>query len=201
MSRVSRPVRATGLAAILLAGGSAPVLADNCSGLSDCFSGNLLPALLLLLGLVLLIAAAWYLGPLLARFAMSTALRTMFATGGRSRIAAAVAQFFSRFAGRAMSVPARGLQHAFKHAADFGVRSNWSPAAGQAFQQAIQNHVRSAGTLVIRGTYRGQPVTHFFNPSTGLNVIRNAQGAFQSGWRLSAKQIEHLLRTGALGGG
>lgn len=201
MSRASRPTLAVALAAALLVDAATPAAADNCSGLSDCFSGNLLPALLLLLGLVLLIAATWYLGPLLARFAIGTALRAMFATGGRSRIAVGVAQFFSRFAGRAMSFSSRGLQHAFKHGADFGIRGNWSSAAGQAFQQAIQNHVRSAGTLAIRGTFRGNPVTHFFNPSTGLNVIRNAQGAFQSGWRLNAKQIEHLLRTGALGGG
>lgn len=201
---MKRAMRAAFLAmgtAVLLVGSATPALADNCSGLSDCFSGNLLPALLLLLGLILLVAAAWYLGPLLARFAMSAALRAMFATAGRSRIAAGVAGLLSRFAGRAVSFSSRSLQHAFKHAADFGVRGNWSNAAGQAFQQALQNHIRNAGTLVIRGTYRGNPVTHFFNPRTGLNVIRNAQGAFQSGWRLSAKQIEYLLRTGALGGG
>jgi hypothetical protein len=169
--------------------------------LSDCFSGNLLPALLLLLGLILLVAAAWYLGPLLARFAMGAALRAMFATAGRSRIALGVAGLLSRFASRAMSFSTQSLQHAFKHAADFGMGGNWSKAAGAAFQQAIQSHIRAAGTLVIRGTYRGNPVTHFFNPKTGLNVIRDAQGAFQSGWRLSAKQIEYLLRTGSLGGG
>jgi hypothetical protein len=201
VSRAAPITLAAARAAALLVGSAIPALGDNCGDLSDCFSGNLLPALLLLLGLILLIAAAWYLGPLLSRFAMSAALRAMFATAGRSRIAAGVARFLSRFANRAMSFASRNLQHAFKHAADFGVRGNWSTAAGQAFQQAIQNHIRNVGTLVIRGTYRGNPVTHFFNPSTGLNVIRNAQGAFQSGWRLSAKQIEYLLRTGALGGG
>ncbi|HEX2092751.1 MAG TPA: colicin D domain-containing protein [Longimicrobiaceae bacterium] len=187
--------------AALLAGGATPARADNCSGLSDCFYGNLLPALLLLLGLILLVAAAWYLGPLLARFAMSAALRAMFSTAGRSRIAAGVARFLSRFASRAMNFSTGSLQHAFRHAKDFGVTGNWSKAAGQAFQQAIQNHIRNPGTLVVRGTYRGNPVTHFFNPNTGLNVIRDAQGGFLSGWRLSAKQIEYLLRTGALGGG
>jgi hypothetical protein len=201
VSRAALVILPAARAVALLAGGATPALADNCGDLSDCFSGNLLPALLLLLGLILLIAAAWYLGPLLARFAMSTALRAMFATAGRSRIAAWVARFLSRFASRAMSFTSKSLQHAFKHATDFGIRGNWSTAAGQAFQQAIQNHVRNAGTLVIRGTFRGNPVTHFFNPSTGLNVIRNAQGAFLTGWRLSAKQIEYLLRTGALGGG
>lgn len=200
MSRAARVTLATSWTAALLLGGGTPALADNCSGLSDCFSGNLFPALMLLLGLIVLVAAAWYLGPLLARFAMSAALRAMFATSGRSSIAVGVATLLSRFTNRAMGFSTKSLQHAFKHAPNFGVTGNWSTAAGQAFQQAIQNHVRNAGTLVIRGTYHKIPVTHFFNPSTGLNVIRNANGGFQSGWRLNPKQIEYLLRTGALGG-
>jgi len=37
-----------------------PVLADNCGSLSDCFSSNLLPALLVVLGLVAVMAIGWY---------------------------------------------------------------------------------------------------------------------------------------------
>jgi hypothetical protein len=192
---------ATAWIGILAVGSATPARADNCSGLSDCFSNNLVPALLLLAGLLLLVAGAWYLGPLLARFVLGAALRTMFVTAGRSRVAAGVARALSRFASRNMTFATRNVQHGFKHASDFGITGNWNAAAGRAFQQAIHNHITNPGTIVIRGTYRGNPVTHFYNPSTGLNVIRDASGAFQSGWRLSAKQIEYLLRTGALGGG
>jgi hypothetical protein len=47
----------------------------------------------------------------------------------------------------------------------------------------------------------GAGFAHYYNPNTGLNVIRNAQGGFESGWRLSPDQVLHLPRTGRLGGG
>ncbi len=66
--------------------------ADNCSGLSDCFNGNIIPAILLILGLLLLITAPWWLGPLLARFALGAALRSLFTTAVRSGAVAAAAR-------------------------------------------------------------------------------------------------------------
>jgi hypothetical protein len=102
---------------------------------------------------------------------------------------------------RSVSFRESQLQHAFRHADDFGVTGNWNKAAGEAFQRAIQNHVDDAATQVIQGTYRGQPATHFYNPNTGLNVIRTQGGEFWSGWRLSPQQVQHLLRNGSLGGG
>lgn len=186
------------------------VLADNCGSLSDCFSNNLLPALLVVLGLVALVALAWYAWPVLLRLAAGPVLRAVLGTAGRSRIAAALsrglggraaARAAAQQAQRTVQFSARQLQSKFKHAADFGVRGNYNPANAQAFQRAIEAHLRDAGTRAIQGTYRGQPVTHFYNPSTGLNVIRDARGAFQAGWRLSREQVENLLRNGALGGG
>jgi len=53
----------------------------------------------------------------------------------------------------------------------------------------------------MQGTYRGEPVTHFVEPNTGLNVIRDASNNFLSGWKLNLKQLEHVLRSGKLGGG
>jgi len=94
------------------------------------------------------------------------------------------------------------LQHAFKHAGDFGVSGNMSNETLQAFRSAIEKHVAAPGTRAIHGEYRGlKGVTHFVDPSTGLNVIRDAQGGFLSGWKLSAQQLQHLLTTGKLGGG
>ena len=93
------------------------------------------------------------------------------------------------------------LQHAFKHAKDFEVLGNPSNATLSEFSSAIQAHVESATTRAIEGAYRGQAVTHYVNPSSGINVIQDASGNFLSGWKLSPQQMEHVLSTGKLGGG
>ncbi|WP_236202328.1 colicin D domain-containing protein, partial [Pseudomonas pseudonitroreducens] len=93
------------------------------------------------------------------------------------------------------------LQHAFKHAADFGVAGNQNKAALNEFERAIQSHISDPGTKLIYGTYRGSPVSHFVNPSTGLNVIRDSAGNFLSGWKLNPQQLKYVLRDGKLGGG
>lgn len=94
----------------------------------------------------------------------------------------------------------RQLQAKFKHAADFGVTGNYSKANGAQFNAAIQEHINAAGTQSIRGTYRGDAVTHFVDPQTGLNVI-SRDGTFVSGWRLNPDQLANVLRNGSLGGG
>jgi hypothetical protein len=93
------------------------------------------------------------------------------------------------------------LQHAFKHAGDFGVNGTANTANFARFEAAVQHHVTDAATTVIHGSFRGQPVTHFLNPSSGLNVIRTPDGAFLSGWRLSPQQLQHVITHGRLGGG
>lgn len=94
------------------------------------------------------------------------------------------------------------LQHAYKHAGDFGVTGNMSGSTLDAFRAAIEKHVLAPNTRAILGEYRGlKGVTHFLDPKTGLNVIRDASGSFLSGWKLSAQQLHHLLTTGKLGGG
>lgn len=94
----------------------------------------------------------------------------------------------------------RHLQSKFKHAADFGVKGSYSKANAADFNAAIQQHLNAAGTQTIRGTYRGDAVTHFVDPQTGLNVI-SRDGVFVSGWRLNADQLSNVLRNGSLGGG
>ncbi|GEM_PF-963336 len=93
------------------------------------------------------------------------------------------------------------LQHAFKHAGDFGNPGNASNGTMAEFSTAIQNHIAAPGTQAIQGTYRGQAVTHFLDPNSGLNVIRDSSGSFLSGWKLSPKQLEYVTTTGKLGGG
>jgi Colicin D len=61
------------------------------------------------------------------------------------------------------------------------------------FERTMRAHVEDKTTLVIPGTYRGEPVTHFVNPQTGLNVMRDPQNAFVSGWRLTSVQLANVL--------
>lgn len=100
-----------------------------------------------------------------------------------------------------ISFPRSQLQHGFKHAQDFGVSGNMNNQTLSSFQTALETHMASSGTQVVQGTYRGQPVTHFVDPATGLNVIQDASGNFLSAWKLSPAQLQHVLSNGKLGGG
>jgi len=90
------------------------------------------------------------------------------------------------------------LQAKFKHAADFGVAENYSKANAAEFSRAIHQHINSPGVRVIEGTYHKQAVTHYLDPSTGLNVMADPAGNFISGWRLGPAQLQNLLTHGGL---
>jgi hypothetical protein len=90
------------------------------------------------------------------------------------------------------------LQAKFKHAPDFGVTGNYSKAKAAEFSQAIHRHVNSPGVRSIQGTYHRQPVTHFLDPSSGLDVLVDSAGNFISGWRLSPAQLQNVLSHGGL---
>jgi len=87
----------------------------------------------------------------------------------------------------------RQLQRKFKHAVDFGVMGKYSRQQATMFERAIRVHVENETTQMIPGTYRGEPVTHFVNLQTGLNVMRDMQGVFVSGWRLTSVQLANVL--------
>lgn len=88
-----------------------------------------------------------------------------------------------------------------KHAKDFGVNGNSNPANWRRWQEAMERHVTKPATQPINGSYRGNPVTHFVDPRTRLNVMRDRNGNFLSGYRLNKEQLERVLKTGKLGGG
>src|SRR5690606_28847775 len=67
----------------------------------------------------------------------------------------------------------RQLQHAFKHAKDFGVNGTANNKTLAEFSSVIQGHITSSATRLIQGSYRGQKVTHFVDPSSRLNVMRD----------------------------
>jgi|SRR5471032_1279605 len=91
--------------------------------------------------------------------------------------------------GRTIDFELWQLQHAFKHAADFGVEGNCNVRALRAFRLALERHIQSSGTEARAGWFRRMPVTHFVDRETGLNVMRDTQGKFLSGWRLSPRQM------------
>ena len=81
------------------------------------------------------------------------------------------------------------LQKKFSsHAKDFGIQGNWNSASGQAFQDAIQNHINSAPEI-YRTLFRGQEVYAYINPKTSLLVYTDLEGSFISGWSLNAEQL------------
>jgi RHS repeat-associated protein len=90
------------------------------------------------------------------------------------------------------------LQHAFKHADQFGVFGNANKQTLAQFEAAIISHTKSPSTQTISGTYRGNPVTHHLDTKTGLNVITKPSGEFVSGWKLSPAQFQHVISSGKL---
>ena len=84
------------------------------------------------------------------------------------------------------------------HAADFGVTGNYNKANGEKFQTTLQSHVGAPTTKPIVGTYKKNPVTHYVNPNTGLNVMKGPNGNFISGWKLNPAQLKNVLERGSL---
>jgi hypothetical protein len=90
------------------------------------------------------------------------------------------------------------LASKFKHAKDFGVPGNYSKANAAEFSRALNQHINSPGTQLIEGTYHRMPVTHYVNPSTGLDVMADSAGNFISGWKLSPEQLRNVMMHGGL---
>jgi hypothetical protein len=70
--------------------------------------------------------------------------------------------------GASINFEPRNLQHEYSsHAGDFGITGNWNKQNGQAFQQAILDHINGNDTQMIQGTYRGNiSGTHYFDNVT-----------------------------------
>ncbi len=118
----------------------------------------------------------------------------------RAKSAAGAGKKAAKAAGSTPLLPmtTKQLQRKYKHAADFGVVGNYNRANGEMFADAITRHVSGPGTKKISGTYRGNPVTHYVDSQTGLNVIVDASGNFLSGWKLNPAQLQNILRHGGL---
>jgi len=115
-----------------------------------------------------------------------------------SRVFNSAKNLLSSSSNRVINTTGRQLQRKFNHANDFGISGNYNKENATKFGEAITKHINTSGVKVIEGTYRGDKVTHYFNPKTKLNVIVNPDGNFVSGWKLGKEQIENVLKHGGL---
>ncbi|PZQ46398.1 MAG: hypothetical protein DI551_05150 [Micavibrio aeruginosavorus] len=99
------------------------------------------------------------------------------------------------------NAPKSQLQKKFKHADIFGVKGNQNNKTLEAYKKALENHVRSPNTIEKSGKLHNEPVTHYYDPKTHLNVIRDSKGNFKSAWKLKEEQINYMKINGNLGGG
>ena len=101
----------------------------------------------------------------------------------------------------AFEAGAAQLEAKFKHAADFGVVESRGAAGFEAFGKALDSFVADSGTVRVMGTYRGSPAILNYNPTTAQVVVQATDGAFVSGWRMSAAQLQYVITKASLGGG
>jgi hypothetical protein len=93
----------------------------------------------------------------------------------------------------------RQLQSKFKHASDFGIQGSYNRDRAEQFARVLQAHVAAPSTRVIHGTFRGRLlVVLYVDPDTGLVVMTDPDNNFLSGWRLSGRQLIHVLQRGTL---
>ncbi|MBA3237672.1 MAG: hypothetical protein H0T62_04885 [Parachlamydiaceae bacterium] len=92
----------------------------------------------------------------------------------------------------------RQIQAKFKHAADFGVSGTYNKANAAKFNASINQHINNPHVQKIHGAYRGNPVIHYLDPKTGLNIISSRSGEFISGWRLNSVQLQSIREHGGL---
>ena len=87
------------------------------------------------------------------------------------------------------------MQHEFKHAPQFGITGTWNKQNGEAFAQAIRDHINKSSIEIIEGTYRGTiRVTHYFDPTTKLNVMLDQKGNLVGAWKLTEEQFTYLRK-------
>ena len=102
-------------------------------------------------------------------------------------------------AGRVINISVKSLQHAFKHAADFGIKGTWNNKTKEEFLKALIKFVKNPRNVVKKILYRGKPGHQaVVDPRTGQAVILDDKGNFVAAWKLSAKQLEHVMKGGNL---
>jgi hypothetical protein len=91
------------------------------------------------------------------------------------------------------------------HKEDFGMQgANFNKESSQLFKQKMLDHINDPNTIPIAGQYNKGgvgDVVHFYNPKTSVNIMKDTNGNWVSGWKLSKIQREHIKLNGKIGGG
>jgi hypothetical protein len=100
---------------------------------------------------------------------------------------------------RMIAVMPNQLIKKFKHAVDFGIAGALNSKNLYLFKRAIESHVSDPTVYSMEGSFRGMSVIHYVHPKTGINVIKDRDGAFISGWKLNPLQLKSVLKSQQLG--
>jgi hypothetical protein len=89
------------------------------------------------------------------------------------------------------------IQHVYsRHGKDFGMTENANKANLEKLAQILDDHINNPYVSEIQGTYRGKPVTHFYDYKTQIDVMVNPDGTLAGAWKLGKPQIKNLLEFG-----
>lgn len=101
----------------------------------------------------------------------------------------------------AMAVSRAQVEKRFKHAVAFGVTEPKSAVAYEAFGQRLDGFVKDPTTVRVSGTYHNDSAILNYYVNSRLVVVQSPDGAFVSGWRMSAGQLQNVVSRNSLGGG
>lgn len=83
-----------------------------------------------------------------------------------------------------------------KHSADFGKYADGSKASLQQFQNDVSNLINNG--IQKSGTWKGVEGTHIYNATTKQWAFVNADGTFNTAFKLSDNQFKYLLESGVV---
>lgn len=87
----------------------------------------------------------------------------------------------------------KSLQHAYaRHSEHWGFTQNPNNKVLAEYEATLRRFMRAPGTLVKKGLYRGDPVTHFYNRTTNMWLSVRPDGNLAAAFRLSDTQLEYL---------
>ncbi len=73
-----------------------------------------------------------------------------------------------------------------------GIEGNYDQENAQKFVEAIQAYIEDPDVEQIVGTYRGDPVIHYYHKERKINAMTKRDGLFMSVWQLNDDQITNL---------
>ncbi len=90
------------------------------------------------------------------------------------------------------------MQRKFKHAWVLGIEGSYNKTTDQQFRDAIRAYIEDPAVEQIVGTYRGDPVIHYYHAERKINLMTKRDGLFMSVWVLNDDQIANLKARGSL---